>query len=230
MTVTAALLDSWVGANVRHFCLEGLRGTRRPGEAASPYELGRRSAQNRTRRPEDLGANDWPFRLDSENQCAHFVAHVLGLMENVLIWNGTRPRVSWSMPGVSHTNVEEIAQRCRRFRQISLAIDEEGIPQCPTNETSPALIYVAPAGAIRRRGRGDNTRCTEIRGIDRHIGFYLDGRVWHYENHVLEHVVTHLLGRGQGREVFNNRYGDLCELWLSDLPIHGAPRSFSRVP
>lgn len=177
MTLSVAVLDTWVGRNVRDFCIEGGPALR---------------------------------RADSTYHCAHFVAHVLGLLR----------QGSTLVP----MGVPEIARRCAHFRQISIGTASGGwqYPQ------ASGVIYVTPAGHLHTTGNGLSCRCTGIDGTQRHVGFYINGQVWHYENDSqYERVVSYMLGIGSGSSRFYNRYGPNCELWLSDLPPGCVARSFS---
>lgn len=175
--VTAAKLSTWVGLNVRDFCVEG-------GGAAR--------------------------RHDDTYHCAHYVAHVLGLLQH----------------GTTHVllSVPAIASRCANFRRITVP-GSGGWLDYPR---ATGLIYVTPVGQLHTTGSGPSCRCTGINGTRRHIGFYVDGQVWHYENDSsYEQVVTYPLGRSPGSSHFYNRYGQGCELWLSDFPPGCVVESYS---
>jgi hypothetical protein len=220
--ITPTLLDSWVNRNIRHFCLEGLRG--------SNLALARRNASMEACPPE-LPSGEWLYRRDSEYQCAHFVAHVLRLNEDIYSEPSRRRPDHRRFRGVSHVNVARIAQRCRNFRPLEITF-KNGEVHYPESETSPALIYVCVENEIRvgRRNSPDELRRF---GRDRHIGFYIRGQVWHYDNRIhCGRVVSVQLGRGVGDERFYNRYSGSngiprCEMWLSDIPQHGQPRRFT---
>lgn len=147
-------------------------------------------------------------RSDNSYHCAHFVAHVLSLLER----------------GTTHVllGVPAIAIRCTNFRRITVPSSGRLLDY----PRAIGLIYVTPAGRLHTRGTGRNCRCAAINTTRRHIGFYVDGQVWHYENDY-NRVVSYPLGYGSGTSRFHNRFGPRCELWLSDFPPGCVVRSFS---
>jgi len=134
---------------------------------------------------------------NNENQCAHFVSHVLG-------WRCV-------------LNLDNVFRRCRNFRNYAQLREDE-------RRTTGGLVYVCQHPATVRNGR-----CVAMPGTNRHVGFYVNGLVWHYENDTAyEKVVTYPMNGGLPGSRFFNRYGPGCQHWISDLPrgstLHPAPR------
>lgn len=151
-----------------------------------------------------------PHRVDDGTyHCAHFVAHVLGLLGPSLL-------VPMGVP--------DIARRCRNFRRLNLIGAGSGFRY----PTAAGLAFVTLAGQLRTAGRPPDCRCTAIATPSRHVGFYLDGQVWHYENSpAYEQVVSYPLGGGMAGSRFRDRYGPGCEMWLADLPPGCVARGFA---
>jgi hypothetical protein len=127
---------------------------------------------------------------DKTLHCAHFVSHVLNIDSPK--WKGT-----------VIIRVNELAERCTNFRLLPKATKENG------------LVFVAPADAfVFKKGK-----CTGIKGKKRHVGLYLNGTVWHYENDSTEEkVVSQDVWTQKGISKFHNRYGKNCEVYIADLP------------
>jgi hypothetical protein len=202
------ILNSWINYNIRHFCFK------------TSNERHLREAVNNSMmtppllRPPKVERDSSILRQDRRNHCAHFVSYVLGLDYH-----------DFSMFGVrvfAHTKVDMYASLCRRgFREIeniSLFLNEtEGLK----------LIYVVD----ERRSVRYNQGRIHIRRPNRHIGFYENGYVWHYDNE-LYRVICHRL---ESDRRFLARYGDTSVVFVSDLPRIGrsasreaTPRSFNQ--
>lgn len=178
---------------------------------------------------EDGGA----FRRHNDtNHCAHFVAHVLGLLSPPTDADlRGRRRDHGASPELPTVAVNLIAFRCQNFREI--VIDLEELRRDGENYRYPpgtGLVFVTLRGHLRLSGVGPESRCTNLSN-PRHVGFYIGGQVWHYENDpTYERVVTHRLdareaagGRVGTRdhpvpETFHHRYGRSCVTWLADAP------------
>lgn len=218
MTVNRALLHSWRGKNVRHYCFEYLRGPVREQAVRQAREY----AGLATLPPSIPGDTDPFLRNDDEYQCAHFVAHVLGIVSSS-IGAGTTYR---------HMRVHEIARVCRNFERI----DDLDLFHRGGAPDRVGLFFVAASGSVGYQER--QRRCTHISGTDRHVGIYINGDVWHYENdHRFESVIEHPIhqtmyfAEGGGRISILQRYSTSSqgtELYLADFPsLPLFPRSYS---
>ena len=152
---------------------------------------------------------------DAENHCAHFVCHALGITQG----GGDSRRCG----GRGSTRGVLI-----RVHELALVCPDRGFffASHPRYREGGCLIYVGlSAGAVSGVIHGG------------HVGFYLDGHVWHYENHPdFERVVSYpLMGSEMSnntQSTFNDRYvvGSAngygpdpgrhgpCQLWMSGFP------------
>lgn len=156
----------------------------------------------------------------NENHCAHFVCHALGISHG----GGDSAccdYASGSRGGVL-IRVQELAA-VTPWRAYFLASDPCLVSEC--------LIYVGLTAASRS--------ATDI--PPGHVGFYLNGRVWHYENHPgFERVVSYPLQGCDGLSTFIDRYvlgsaHDInhqhgpCRLWMSGFPPGASFRERSAI-
>jgi hypothetical protein len=222
--IRAADLDTWVGLNIRQFCAEGIGG--RPDERVRRFED--RSRIRRAYAP-GTGVPSRPrlhsIVLDSTNQCAHFVSHVLDFYDH-------------NVP-MSHTNVRAILRRCNSSLRLFPATIERTphpvepgrtIAQLQGNSQSQ-VVYPQVSGLIYMT-RSDHP-LNDAANTWTHIGFYVNGWVWHYENHSsVEKIVKQRIDQeiiiNSHTCRYLNRY--TCwegrdettsggpSLWLTDLP------------
>lgn len=211
MPIRASDLNTWVGLNVRQFCFEGVPARFR--------ETARRNARNahRSRRPPPTLSTDrhYVYRRDPENHCAHFVSHALGMGP-----------AQFGGAAYAHLRVSDIAAICPHPSRVEL--DGRDLQSSPI--IHQGLIFViAPGLATIPQGH-----LQILSGENRHVGFYIDGRVWHYENNEnFERVVAYPLWSsmmcfsGESISRFHDRYGPDSEHYLTGLPapIRG-PRDF----
>jgi len=219
MVVTARVLDSWIGLNVRFFCFEGLRGNAR----RQALESARTSRSQRIRPPTLSIDHSNIRRLDSRNHCAHFVSTVLGLESE---WHRFHVPDGNAGP-FEPLRVRGIVNQCDRFRRVpDEQVEQMRQGQYPEDN---CLIYVIMPGSVSRRGSD-----ILLAYDSAHIGFYDNGRVWHYENDPpAEMVMTYMLnerwiyaeggtprpdGGHGGQSRFLDRYGPSSQIWFSDYP------------
>jgi hypothetical protein len=124
------------------------------------------------------------------NNCVHFVCHALGVVDR-------------------GTSVPDYVSNMLRFltryppsawQQVHAA---PGLAPVPT-ATTLSLIFVAPESSFQMRG----DRVRTITGLDRHVGFYLGARVWHYENSFAPAPGRQIVATDLGNGHFYQRYND----------------------
>jgi hypothetical protein len=136
------------------------------------------------------------YVADDGLHCAHFIDHLFGLKYGITC-AGVRGGVT--------VNVSDVLSHSENFREFNKG-EKEAEAGC--------LIYVAPTNEVDVENK-------TINGSLRHVGIYLNGWVWHYENHhTCERVERHVIEQtGPGFPKFKNRYiKEVCGLWVSDFP------------
>jgi hypothetical protein len=128
----------------------------------------------------------------NDNHCAHFVAHAV----NLHFGYTCRNHVGGSNAG-GNLRVHEIFDRCTNKQEIN---------QCGLNLSG--IIFVSGSNNFVTRGGS-----TTLRNIPRkHIGFIMQGMVWHYSNprnQVVKQPMT---------EFLNHYRGQQNSLWYGALP------------
>ena len=143
---------------------------------------------------------EFGFTSDEALHCAHFVSHVLNFRKGALC--GSR---KGKAPSGVCTSVQTILDAVPWFREFDQEQDLQH---------SMCLIFVAPL---------KNATGNQISG-HRHVGFFANGAVWHYENET-DKVITHSLFPSAPGKRFADRYkkkeGE-CGLWIGGVPSTGS--------
>jgi hypothetical protein len=106
-----------------------------------------------------------PFKYHKDNQCAHFVSHLLGLDRGTTCKTASwANRTNTAIPHGANLRVDEIFSYC----------PERGLWTQRGAALNACLVFVTSAA---------NVRGNWMAGVSqKHIGIHLDGTIWHYSN------------------------------------------------
>lgn len=139
----------------------------------------------------------------SDNHCAHFVSHVASLDFGYTCRSHTGKKNQGA-----NLRVHEVFERCPKTSEII---------ECSMSQSG--LIFVSAPGNFVTPKAGPTT----MRNVpEKHIGFLLNGNIWHYSNSQNQ-VIKQMLSQ------FLNHYPKQTNaLWLGSLPSTSRLVSFGQ--